>query len=77
MRSNLEGWPNAAARVAGWRRVTQPAGCDFVLDGRSMPPALADHTICPVLGLIYCIAECTQNTVMSYVTRRWHGQVLQ
>ncbi len=30
-----------------------PAGCDFVRDGRSMPPALTDHPACPGLGLIY------------------------
>jgi hypothetical protein len=31
-----------------------PTGCDFVRDGRSMPPALTDHTTCPGLArLIY------------------------
>ncbi len=37
-----------------------PAGCDFVRDGRSMPPILADQTVCPGLGLLY--SKCTQNT---------------
>jgi hypothetical protein len=33
----------------GWLEGSDPAGCDFVRDGRSMPPALTDHTSCPVL----------------------------
>jgi hypothetical protein len=37
------------AWLAGWRRVTQPAGCEFIRDGRSMP----DHTTCPGQGLIH------------------------
>ncbi len=32
---------------------SDPTGCDFVRDGRSMPPALTEHTTCPGLGLIY------------------------
>jgi hypothetical protein len=32
---------------------SDPAGCDIVRDGRSMPPALTDHTIFPGIGLIY------------------------
>jgi hypothetical protein len=27
----------------GWLEASDPAGCDFVCDGRSIPPALADH----------------------------------
>ncbi len=27
----------------GWLKESDPAGCDFVSDGRSMPPALTDH----------------------------------
>jgi hypothetical protein len=88
----LEGWPNMAALLACWWRVTlpwcdfvrdglsipmswpmrpkarglaqhggppgwleesDPAGCDFLHDGRSMPPALTDYTTCPGLGPIY------------------------
>jgi hypothetical protein len=37
----------------GWLEESEPTGCDFVRDGRSMPPALTDYTICPGLGLIY------------------------
>jgi hypothetical protein len=32
---------------------SDPAGRDFVRDGRSMPPALTDHSTYPGLGLIY------------------------
>ena len=39
----------------GWLEESDPAGCDFVRDGRSMPPALTDHTTCPGLGLILTI----------------------
>ncbi len=38
----------------GFLEETDPAGCDFVRDGRSMPPALMDHTTCPGLGLVSC-----------------------
>ncbi len=49
-------------KAEGYRRLVQndgppgcleesdPAGCDFVRDGRSMPPALTDHTTCPGHG---------------------------
>ncbi len=40
----------------GWLEESDPAGCDFVCDGRSLPPALTDHTACPGLGLLNC--EC-------------------
>jgi hypothetical protein len=33
----------------GWLEESDPEGSDFVRDGRSMPPALTDHT--PGLGL--------------------------
>ncbi len=29
----LEGWPSTAARLAGWRRVTQQGGISYVRDG--------------------------------------------
>ncbi len=32
----------------GWLEESDPAGCD----GRSMPPALTDHTTCPRLLLL-------------------------
>jgi hypothetical protein len=37
----------------GWKEESDPAGCDFVHDGRPMPSALTDHTTYPGLGLIY------------------------
>jgi hypothetical protein len=36
-----------------WLEESYPAGCDFVRDGRSMPPAVTDHTTFSGLGLIY------------------------
>jgi hypothetical protein len=50
---------------SGWLKASDPAGCDFVSDGRSMPPAVTELITCPDLGLIF---KCTQNTIMSYVT---------
>ncbi len=44
----LDGGPS------GWLEESYPAGCDFVYDGRSMPPSLTDHTTCPGLGLPSC-----------------------
>ncbi len=59
----------------GWLKESGPAGCDLVRDGRSMPPALKDHTICPSLG--GSVTKCTENTVMSYVTQGRQSLVLQ
>ncbi len=33
---------------------SDPARCDFVRDGRSLPPALTDCTACPGLELLSC-----------------------
>ncbi len=38
--------------LPGWLKESGSAGCDFVRDERSMPPALTDHDTCPGLGLI-------------------------
>ncbi len=38
----------------GWLEESDPVGCDFVRDGRSLPPALAQHTACPGQGLRSC-----------------------
>ncbi len=54
----LVGSPNTAARLAGWRRATQH-GEDIVRHGRSMPPTMADQTICPYLGLIKTSSRAT------------------
>ncbi len=50
--------PNARGLVqhggpSGKLEESDPAGCDFVRDRRSMPSALTDNTTCPGLGLIY------------------------
>jgi hypothetical protein len=58
----LEGWP-------GWLEESDPAGCDFVRDGRSMPPWRTTPLV-PVWG--WSLTECTQNTVMSYVKQGRH-----
>ncbi len=42
----IEGWPNTAGRLAGWRRVNQQGVILSVMDG-PLPPALTDHTTCP------------------------------
>jgi hypothetical protein len=39
--------------LPGWLEESDLAGCDFVHDGQSMPPALKDHTACPGLGIIH------------------------
>ncbi len=64
----VESWPNTAARrTPGWLEESDPAGCDFVRDGRSIPPAFphGQHHLSST--------ECTENTVMSYVTQGRHG----
>ena len=45
-----------------WLEESNPAGCDFLRDGRSIPPALTDH---PPFALFY---KCTQKSAMRYVT---------
>ncbi len=37
----------------GWLEESNSAWCNFVRDGRSMPPALTDYTTRPSLGLIH------------------------
>jgi hypothetical protein len=39
----------------GWPEESNPAGYNFVHDGRSMPPALTDHSPCAGLGLLSCV----------------------
>jgi hypothetical protein len=36
----------------GWLEKSDPAGRDFISDGRSISPALTDHTACLGLGLL-------------------------
>ncbi len=37
-----------------WLQENDPAGCDFVRDGRSMQPLLTDRAACPGLELLSC-----------------------
>ncbi len=60
----LEGWPNTAARLAGWRSVTQQGVISYVMDG----PCRLSWSLAPV-G-VWSITKCTRNTVMSYVKQR-------
>jgi hypothetical protein len=41
LRRRLEGWPNTAARLAGWRRVTQQGVILYVMDGPTCLPRRA------------------------------------
>ncbi len=56
----LEGWPNTAARLAGWRRVTQQAVRFCVMDS---PCHLPWRTAPLALVWGWSITKCTQNTV--------------
>jgi hypothetical protein len=40
----------------GWLEEIDPAGCDFVRDGRSMLPSLTDCTACPYLKLLSAVS---------------------
>ncbi len=42
----LEGWPNTAARLTGWRRVTQQGVILYVMDGPCRLPFMTDRTTC-------------------------------
>jgi hypothetical protein len=44
VRSKARGLDQHGGLPAGWLEESDPPGCDFVRDGRSMPPALTDHT---------------------------------
>jgi hypothetical protein len=57
----------------GWLEESDPIGSDIVRDGRSMPPALTEHTICPGLGLIlgWAITKCAKT--LSWAMSRKEG----
>jgi hypothetical protein len=59
-----------------WLEESDPAGCDFVRDGRSMPPALTDHTTCPGLGLIYYGMYTEHRHGLRRTKKAWHGGTL-
>jgi hypothetical protein len=56
----------------GWLEKSDPAGCDFERNGRSMPPVLTGHTIALLLNVhktppwwkspIACASHCSNNT---------------
>ncbi len=79
-----ERWHIREARLAGWRRVTEPDEICFVIK-RFTPPVLMDHTACTGLELLSCellakwrsITECTQNTGMSYIIQERNGSKLR
>ena len=63
----------------GWLEESEPAGCDFVRDGRSMPPALGltDQITCPGQGLIYYEKYTKyRNLLRHIVTQGRHDLVL-
>jgi hypothetical protein len=75
-------WPKMRAKARGLAlnggppgglEESDPAGCDFVRDRRSMPAALTEHTM--HLHIWY-ITKSTQNTAMRYVTQGRHGLAL-
>ncbi len=52
-------WPEAIVLAQhggppGWLEESDPAGCDFVRDGRSIPPPMTDRTACLGLELLSC-----------------------
>jgi hypothetical protein len=53
-----------------WLDESDPAGCDFVRDGWTMPPALTDHTTCSGPGLIYYLMY---TKTLSWATSRKEG----
>jgi hypothetical protein len=55
--------------LPGWLEESDPAGCDFVREGRSTPPAQTDHTACLVWG--WSCAKCTQT--LPWATARKEG----
>jgi hypothetical protein len=60
----------------GWLEKSDPAGCDFERDGRYMPPALTDHTTCPVLGLIYDQMYTKHRYELCHARKAWPGTVV-
>ncbi len=80
----LEGWPTTAARLAGWRRVTRQVWFSTWWTGRTaclfhtVPVALTGAAQLRADGIFSCcyIVQCTQTTVMNYVTQGRHGQIM-
>ncbi len=68
----LERWPNRAARLAGWRRVTQQGVILYVIYGPCLLP-WRTAPLAPVWG--WSFTKCTHTVHMRYVTRERHGLV--
>ncbi len=54
----------------GWPEQSDTAGCDFVRDGRSMTPALTDHTTGPGAGtlVVPCLLSGVYNRIHPHTT---------
>jgi hypothetical protein len=68
----LEGWPNMAARLTGWRRVTQQGVILYVMNGPCRLPWWTTP-LAPVWG--WSTSKCTQKNIISSVHARkeWTG----
>ncbi len=65
----LEGWTNTAARLAGWRRVTQQGVILYMIEGPCHQPWRTTPLVVPVLG--WSITKCTGKP--SWATSRKEG----
>ncbi len=52
----------------GWLKESDPL---ILCDGRSMPPALMDHTTCPSLGLIYYWVYTNHRHELRHARKVW------
>jgi hypothetical protein len=57
----------------GWLEESEPTGCDFVCDGRSLPPALTDHTTGPGLGQIFYLMYTKHRHELRHTKKAWPG----
>jgi hypothetical protein len=75
MRPKAEGRPISAACLASWRKVTQQAVILNLMDGQ-MPPALAGHTTCPGLELIYYLMYTKHSHELRHARKAWPGTLV-
>ncbi len=82
-----KGWGvmSGSNKAEGYRRLVQndgppgcleesdPAGCDFVRDGRSILPALTDNIARPAVGLL----SCERLAILVFSTIPGGGMLLQ
>ncbi len=57
----------------GWLEESDPEGCDFVHDRRSMPPALTGHTTCPCREVIYYKMYTKHRHELRQARKAWPG----